>query len=85
MIMYCVHFSDEKSVLDAGTKGALLGIQLVLGITATLIAFTSFVAFMNGVLNWLGKLVGVQQLDLEVRIKILINQAFKSAIAAHVS
>jgi pyrimidine nucleoside transport protein len=53
--------------LDAATKGALLGIQLVLGITANLIAFVSFIAFLNGVLSWLGNLVGVETLTLEVR------------------
>jgi len=46
-------YSDENSVLDAATKGVLLGIQLVLGIIANLIAFVSFVAFFNGVLSWL--------------------------------
>jgi pyrimidine nucleoside transport protein len=59
-------YSDENGVLDAATKGALQGIQLVLGITANLIAFVSFIAFLNGVLSWLGNLVGVETLTLEV-------------------
>jgi pyrimidine nucleoside transport protein len=62
-------YSDENSVLDAATKGVLLGIQLVLGIIANLIAFVSFVAFFNGVLSWLGVLVGVENLTLEVSYK----------------
>lgn len=58
-------YSDENSVLDAATKGAMLGIQLVLGIIASLIAFVSFVAFFNGILSWFGMLVGVEGLTLE--------------------
>ncbi|KDR11084.1 Sodium/nucleoside cotransporter 1 [Zootermopsis nevadensis] len=56
---------DENSVLDAATNGALLGIQMVLGIAANLIAFVSFIAFINGVLSWLGMLVGIEALTLE--------------------
>ena len=59
-------YSDENSVLDAATKGAMLGIQLVLGIIANLIAFVSFIAFFNGMLSWFGMLVGVEGLTLEV-------------------
>jgi pyrimidine nucleoside transport protein len=55
--------------LDAATNGALLGIQIVLGITANLIAFVSFIAFLNGVLSWLGMLVGFEALTLEVSYK----------------
>lgn len=61
--------SDENSVLDAATNGALLGIQMVLGIAANLIAFVSFIAFINGVLSWLGMLVGIEALTLEVSYK----------------
>lgn len=60
-----VEKGDETSVLDAATKGAMLGIQLVLGIIASLIAFVSFVAFFNGILSWFGMLVGVEGLTLE--------------------
>jgi pyrimidine nucleoside transport protein len=69
--LYVLCYSDANSVLDAATNGALLGIQLVLGITANLIAFVSFVAFLNGVLSWLGMLVGVEALTLEVSYKTL--------------
>jgi pyrimidine nucleoside transport protein len=58
--------SDENNVLDAATKGAMLGIQLVLGIIANLIAFMAFLAFLNGVLSWLGMRVGVEGLSSEV-------------------
>jgi len=57
--------SEESSVVDAATKGAMMGTQLVLGIIANLIAFVSFVAFINGILSWLGMLVGYEVLTLE--------------------
>jgi pyrimidine nucleoside transport protein len=52
--------------VDAATKGAMMGTQLVLGIIANLIAFVSFVAFVNGMLSWFGMLVGFEGLNLEV-------------------
>jgi pyrimidine nucleoside transport protein len=68
---FCVfhncNFSDESSVLDAATKGAVTAIQLVLGIIANIIAFVSFIAFLNGILSWLGMLVGANGITLEVR------------------
>lgn len=65
------NFSDESSVLDAATKGAVTAIQLVLGIIANLIAFTSFIAFLNGILSWLGMLVGADGITCEVRWKYI--------------
>jgi len=59
-------YSEDSSVVDAATKGAMMGTQLVLGIIANLIAFVSFVAFINGILSWFGMLVGVEGLTLEV-------------------
>jgi nucleoside permease NupC len=61
------YFSEECSVLDAATKGAVTAAQLVLGIIANVIAFVSFIAFLNGVLSWLGMLVGAKGLTFEVR------------------
>jgi nucleoside permease NupC len=61
------NFSDESSVLDAATKGAVTAMQLVLGIIANMIAFLSFIAFLNGILSWLGMLVGAEGITLEVR------------------
>jgi nucleoside permease NupC len=72
LFVFC--YSDESSVLDAATKGALLGIQLVLGIIANLIAFVSFISFLNGVLSWLGMLVGVESLTLEVSYKTIRSE-----------
>lgn len=57
--------SEDSSVMDAATKGALAGIPLVLGIIANIIAFVSLISFLNGILGWLGGLVGFTNLTLE--------------------
>nr|CAD7263886.1 unnamed protein product [Timema shepardi] len=50
---------DSTGVLDAAVKGVTAGIQIVLGIIANVIAFIAFVAFLNGILTWIGDMVGV--------------------------
>ena len=66
-------FREDSSLLDAGIKGAINGIPIVLGITANIIAFTSFVAFLNGLLSWIGGLVGFSELTFEVLINIFLK------------
>jgi len=79
VILYVVHillilcYSEDSSVVDAATKGAMMGTQLVLGIIANLIAFVSFVAFVNGLLWWFGMLVGYEGLTLEVSYTAVRN------------
>ncbi|XP_018369850.1 PREDICTED: solute carrier family 28 member 3 isoform X2 [Trachymyrmex cornetzi] len=58
--------SSESSILDAATNGALAAIPIVLGIIANIVAFVSFIAFLNGILSWFGSLVGYEQLSLEI-------------------
>merc|ERR1711860_394638 len=50
---------DEANVLDAAAQGASNAIMLVLNIAASLIAFLSFVAFLNAIVGWLGDHAGV--------------------------
>lgn len=57
--------SQDSSVLDAASAGATVGISLVLGVAANLVAFVAFVAFLNGAVNWLGYLVGYSDLTFE--------------------
>lgn len=52
-------------MLDAASAGATVGITLVLGIAANLVAFVAFIAFLNGVVNWFGFLVGFDDLTFE--------------------
>ena len=56
----------DTGILDAATKGALAAIPLVLNITANLIAFVSFIAFCDNVIEWSADLVGYQGLNLRV-------------------
>lgn len=51
-------YREYSSVLDAASKGASLALEVVLGIISNLIAFIAFIFFVNGVLSWLGGLVG---------------------------
>lgn len=57
--------SQENSVLDAASNGAFAAVQLIAGIIANLVAFVSFVAFLNAVVSWLGMLVGFDFLSVE--------------------
>ena len=59
--------------MDAATKGAMMGTQLVLGIIANLVAFVSFIAFIDGMLSWFGMLVGVEGFTLEVSYTAVRN------------
>lgn len=52
-------------MLDAASNGAQQAIALVLGIIANLIAFVAFVAFLNGIVSWLGILIGYDFLTFE--------------------
>uniref|UniRef100_A0A8D8MDB0 Solute carrier family 28 member 3 n=1 Tax=Cacopsylla melanoneura TaxID=428564 RepID=A0A8D8MDB0_9HEMI len=57
--------SDDINVIDAACKGAQIGTEMVLGIIANIIAFVSFVAFLNATLGWFGGLVGIDDLTIE--------------------
>ncbi|XP_063835920.1 solute carrier family 28 member 3 [Ostrinia nubilalis] len=57
--------SEDQSALSAATRGATNGIALILNIIANLVAFVSFVAFVNGVLGYGGGLLGNPNLNLE--------------------
>ncbi|XP_052859792.1 solute carrier family 28 member 3-like [Anopheles cruzii] len=58
--------STDTSLVDAACNGANAATPLILGIIANLIAFASFVAFTDGILGWLGMLVGVEMVSLEM-------------------
>jgi len=58
---------DRKSanVIDAAASGASQGMALALNISAMLIAFVALVAMVNGLLGWLGGLVGHPGFELQ--------------------
>ncbi|CAH2084242.1 unnamed protein product [Euphydryas editha] len=57
---------QDQSALSAATRGATNGIVLVLNIIANLVAFVSFIAFINGVLGYCGGLLGDPDINLEL-------------------
>ena len=57
---------QEANILDAASQGAITGVFLVANIAASLIAILAFVAFLNGMLGWFGKLVFIEGLTFEL-------------------
>ena len=52
-----------------------------MGIIANIVAFVAFVSFLNGVVNWLGYLVGLNDIDFEwIFSKIFIPLAWSMGI-----
>ncbi|XP_017798492.1 PREDICTED: solute carrier family 28 member 3-like [Habropoda laboriosa] len=58
--------SNDSSLMDAASKGAMAAVPLVLGIIANIIAFVSFITLTNEVLSWIGMLVGYNGLSFEL-------------------
>ncbi|HUF75788.1 MAG TPA: nucleoside transporter C-terminal domain-containing protein, partial [Longimicrobiales bacterium] len=61
-------FSVEKpdvNVIDAAARGASEGLYLALNVGALLLAFVALIYMFNGMLGWLGGLVGLEGLTLE--------------------
>lgn len=57
---------DSVNVVDAAAKGASEGLGLALNIGAMLLAFISLIALVNGIIGFIGGLVGVNGLSLEM-------------------
>jgi len=57
--------TNDTSILDAAANGAANAIPIVLGISANIIAFVAFIAFLNGAINWFGYLIGINDIDFE--------------------
>ena len=67
----------EANVLDAATQGATSAGLLVVNITAIVVAFIAFMAFLNSVVAFLGDLVGVSGLSFDFILgKIFIPLSF---------
>ncbi|XP_055837691.1 solute carrier family 28 member 3 isoform X2 [Episyrphus balteatus] len=73
--------SEDSSLLDAASNGASQAIPIIMGIIANIVAFVAFVSFLNGVVNWLGYLVGLNDIDFEwIFSKIFIPLAWAMGI-----
>lgn len=68
---------NERNIIEAAAKGASTAIALVANIAANLIAFLAFLAFFNGVLSWLGSMVGKPELSFEVLIRSKFSTTLK--------
>jgi len=53
------------NAIDAAASGAADGLKLALNVAAMLLAFLALIALGNGVLAWIGGLVGVEGITLE--------------------
>ncbi|MDJ0704729.1 MAG: NupC/NupG family nucleoside CNT transporter [Leptolyngbyaceae cyanobacterium MO_188.B28] len=60
------------NVIDAITVGALDGLKLALNIGAMLIAFLALLAAVNALIGWLGSLIGLPSLSLELIFSYLL-------------
>ena len=68
---------QEANVLDAATQGATSAGLLVVNITAIVVAFIAFMAFLNSVVAFMGDLVGVSGLSFDFILgKIFIPLSF---------
>ncbi|VVC27565.1 Concentrative nucleoside transporter C-terminal domain [Cinara cedri] len=56
---------SESNVMDAACKGAQFGFRLIGAIISNIVAFVSFVAFLNAIIWWLGHLVGFEDFSFE--------------------
>ena len=57
--------SPYSNAIDAAATGASEGMKLALNVAAMLIAFLGLLAFVNGILGYLGSQIGLPQLSLE--------------------
>lgn len=56
---------EYRNVIEAASHGAATAVSLVLNIAANLMAFIAVLALLNGILGYLGALVGVEELSFE--------------------
>jgi concentrative nucleoside transporter, CNT family len=57
---------QNTNVIDAAASGAASGLQLALNVGAMLLAFVGLIALVNGLIGWVGTLVGFEGLTLQL-------------------
>ncbi|KAI9560238.1 hypothetical protein GHT06_014252 [Daphnia sinensis] len=73
----------EANVLDAASQGASNAVFMVINICANLIAFLAFIAFLNGMISWMGGLLGAPYITFEYLVgKCFIPLAWVMGIPA---
>ncbi|MCG8362233.1 MAG: NupC/NupG family nucleoside CNT transporter, partial [Pseudanabaenales cyanobacterium] len=63
---------DSVNVIDAITIGALDGLKMALNIGAMLIAFLALLAAVNALIGWIGSLIRIPSLSLELIFSYLL-------------
>jgi CNT family concentrative nucleoside transporter len=58
------------NVIDAAAGGASAGLRLAVNIGAMLIAFVALIAMLNGFLGWIGSIVGIPDLSMQLVLGI---------------
>ncbi|MEO1131672.1 MAG: nucleoside transporter C-terminal domain-containing protein, partial [Cyanobacteria bacterium J06639_1] len=63
---------ESVNGIDAAARGAIDGLRLALNVGAMIIAFLGLIALVNAVLAWLGGLVGLPELSLELIFAVVL-------------
>ncbi|MBE7380512.1 MAG: NupC/NupG family nucleoside CNT transporter [Leptolyngbya sp. SIO1E4] len=69
-----LNFTQTRAAnaIDAATTGALDGLRLALNIAAMIIAFLALLAAVNGLVGWVGSLLRLPNLSLELILAYLL-------------
>ncbi|PFQ72397.1 NupC/NupG family nucleoside CNT transporter [Bacillus cereus] len=65
--------TESANIFDAMAKGAQEGIQIVVSVSAMLMAFIAIVAFFNGILGGIGSFFGYDGLTIEMILGYLFS------------
>jgi len=71
--LFQVEKDQYVNVFDAAGGGAANGLQLAVNVGAMLIAFVGLIALLNGVFGWVGALIGMPELSLQ----LILGACFK--------
>ena len=68
-----LEIEEHVNVIDAAAAGASSGLMLAFNIGAMVLAFVGLIAVVNGLLGWLGGLVGLDSLSLQTLFGLLFQ------------
>lgn len=63
--------NTTTNLIDAAAFGAGEGLKLAVNVGAMLLAFVALIAMLNGILGWVGEVVGFEQLSMEFILSYL--------------
>ncbi|GBE91314.1 NupC/NupG family nucleoside CNT transporter [Nostoc cycadae] len=64
--------TNYVNVIDAATTGAIDGVKLAVNVGVMIIAFLGLLAALNALLGWLGSLVNLPQLSLQLILSVIM-------------